>query len=518
MAQALLEVRGISKRFPGVQALDKVHLDVKRGEVLALVGENGAGKSTLMKVLSGVYHSDEGTILMDGKEVLPGNPIHARDELGISIIYQEFNLALNLSVAENIYLGRLPTRRGLVRFDYLYRQAREFLTALGTDLDPRVPVSQLSVANQQMVEIAKAISYDSRLLIMDEPTAALTMHETEILLELTRSLRDKGVGIIFITHRLDEIFEIADRVTVMRDGHTVGTRSIEEVDRAGVVRLMVDRDLSALYPTKNHEIGAPLVEVRNLSVPGSLQDINFTLREGEVVGVFGLLGAGRTELARTLFGVGPQPSGEVLVEGVRVQHHSSVDAMSSGIGYLPEDRKQQGLILPMTVRENTTLAVLRKLSRALFVQSSEEKRVTDRFIDDLQIRTPSREQKVNNLSGGNQQKVVLAKWLAISPRVLILDEPTRGIDVGAKAEVHEIMARLAESGEAVLMISSDLPEVLGMSDRVLVMHEGRITAEFDRDEVVKENVMLAATGTVFHKVDGRSVPIEKLEDNAAVAA
>ena len=497
MNQPLLEVRDVSKRFPGVQALDKACLDVNPGEVLALVGENGAGKSTLMKILSGVYEPDSGTILMGGEEVTPRDPVHARDDLGISIIYQELNLALNLSVAENIYLGRFPTRRGFVQFDRLYRQAEDFLGLLGADLDPRASVARLSVAQRQMVEVAKAISYQCKLLIMDEPTSALTTRETETLFEVTNGLREKGVGIIFITHRLDEIFDIADRVTVLRDGKTVGTFPIDEVDRPAVVRMMVGRDLSELFATREGEIGAPLLEVRHLSTPSLLRDISFDLRKGEILGLFGLLGAGRTDLARALFGAGPTPSGKVRLDGQPVAVRSPADATKVGLGYVPEDRKLHGLVLPMTVRENVTLAVLRELSLATIVRSSEERKLTDSFINDLDIRTPGREQRVNNLSGGNQQKVVVAKWLANKPKVLILDEPTRGIDVGAKAEVHAIMARLAEKGVGILMISSELPEVLGMSDRILVMHEGRVTGEFTRKEASRERVMLAATGTAI---------------------
>jgi ribose transport system ATP-binding protein len=495
-AQPLLEMQDVSKRFPGVQALDKAQLDVKSGEVLALVGENGAGKSTMMKILSGVYQADSGTIVMDGHEVVPRDPVYARDDLGISIIYQEFNLALNLSVAENIYLGRYPTRRGFVQYERLYRQAEDFLGLLGTELNPRTLVARLSVAQQQMVEIAKAISYQAKLLIMDEPTAALTSREVQTLFDLTRGLRDKGVGIIFITHRLDEIFEIADRVTVMRDGKTVGTEPISQVDRTTVVRMMVGRDLSEMYAARDSSIGDSLLEVCHLSTPGLLDDISFELRRGEIVGLFGLLGAGRTDLARALFGAGPAPSGEVRLNGRPVIVRSPADATKAGLAYVPEDRKLQGLILPMSVRENVTLAVLRELSQATLVRRSQERQRTDHFIKALNIRTPSREQRVNNLSGGNQQKVVVAKWLASNPKVLILDEPTRGIDVGAKAEVHAIMARLAEQGVAILMISSELPEVLGMSDRILVMHEGRLTGQFTREEATRERIMMAATGTV----------------------
>jgi ABC-type sugar transport system ATPase subunit len=501
MEQPLLEVCDVSKRFPGVQALDEADLEVQHGEVMALVGENGAGKSTMMKILSGVYQADAGTILMDGREVLPRDPITARDDLGISIIYQEFNLASNLSVAENIYLGRLPTTRGFVRYDLLYSQAEEFLGLLGTELDPRMPVNRLTVAQQQMVEIAKAISYQAKLLIMDEPTAALTTREAETLFGVTRGLREKGVGIIFITHRLEEIFEIADRVTVMRDGKTVGTRPIDEVDRATVVRMMVGRELDEMFAVKETEIGCPLLEVEHLATPDLLEDISFSLRQGEIVGLFGLLGSGRTDLARALFGVGPSPTGTVKIGGCPLTVRSPADATKAGLGYVPEDRKLHGLVLPMSVRENLTLVILRHLTWATLVRRGAERKLADRFIDDLGIRTPSREQRANNLSGGNQQKVVVAKWLASNPKVLILDEPTRGIDVGAKAEVHGIMAELAEQGVGILMISSELLEVLAMSDRILVMHEGRITGEFSRHEATRELVMLAATGTETDPAD-----------------
>jgi ribose transport system ATP-binding protein len=495
MKQSLLEVRDLSKRFPGVQALDEANLDVQHSEIMALVGENGAGKSTMMKILSGVYHADSGTIIMGGEEVVPRDPIFARDHLGISIIYQEFNLAQNLSVAENIYLGRLPNSRGFVRYERLYRQAEEFLALLGADLDPRVQVARLNVAQQQMVEIAKAISYQARLLIMDEPTAALTTREAETLFQVTRGLQAKGVGIIFITHRLEEIFEVADRVTVMRDGKTVGSQQIAQVDRADVVRMMVGRELSEMYAARDTEIGCPLLEVEHLSTPDLLDDVSFTLHQGEIVGLFGLLGSGRTDLARALFGVGPTPSGRAAIGGCPLTMRSPADSTQLGLGYVPEDRKQHGLILPMSVRENTTLVVLRALTRASLVRRGAERQVADRFIADLGIRTPSREQRVNNLSGGNQQKVVVAKWLASNPKVLILDEPTRGIDVGAKAEIHAIITELAERGVGILMISSELPEVLAMSDRVLVMHEGRLAGEFSRKDATEELVMMAATGT-----------------------
>jgi ribose transport system ATP-binding protein len=495
MTQPLLEVRGVCKRFPGVQALDGAELSIERGEVLAVVGENGAGKSTLMKILSGVYTPDSGTILMNGQEVQPRNPIYARDQLGLSIIYQEFNLAMNMSVAENVFLGRLPTNKGFVRRNHLYRETEAFLKLLGTDLDPHASVAQLSVAQQQLVEITKAISYQASVLIMDEPTAALTSRETAALFKVVRGLRDKGVGVIFITHRLDEVFEIADRVTVMRDGKTVATHPVGELDRGAIVRMMVGRDLSEIYAAKEQQVGRPLLEVDGLSVPGQLHGISFQLRENEILGLFGLMGSGRTELARALFGIGPSATGQVRVNQRQASIKSPASAIKAGIAYVPEDRKQHGLVLRMSVRENTTLTVLRSLTRLTMVRTGLERRLTDDFIARLAIRTPNQDQIVNNLSGGNQQKVVLAKWLASKPRVLILDEPTRGIDVGAKAEVHSIMADLATQGVGILMISSDLPEVLHMSDRILVMHEGRLTGDFSREEASEEAIMLAATGS-----------------------
>jgi ribose transport system ATP-binding protein len=489
-----LKVENVRKRFPGVQALDGVDLTVYSGEVHALVGENGAGKSTLMKILSGVHTPDSGTILIDGIPVEPKDPMHARDVLGISIIYQEFNLAPNLSVAENIFLGRAPSRLGFVNFRELVQKSREYLNLLGVHLDPGMLVSQLSVGQQQMVEIAKALSYQAKLVIMDEPTAALSLSETATLLGIVRSLREKNVGVIFITHRLDEVFEVADRVTVMRDGKTVGSMPIADASRAGIVRLMVDRDLSEMYAPKRAPIGAPLLEVQNLSVPGLLSNISFTLHAGEILGLAGLVGAGRTDLALALFGAGPKPTGEICLGGQKLAVRSPADATRAGLAYVPEDRKQLGLVLGMSVRENTTLSVLHQLVRLGFVQGKEERQMTDEYIAALGVRTPGREQQVVNLSGGNQQKVVIAKWLAGHPRVLILDEPTRGIDVGAKAEVHAIVSHLAEQGVGILMISSDLPEVLAMSDRVLVMRQGRLTGEFLRDEATQERVMLAATG------------------------
>lgn len=432
---------------------------------------------------------------MDGKLVKPVDPMHARDTLGISIIYQEFNLAPNLSVAENIFLGRAPSRWGFVDFAQLVEKSRQYLNLLGVNLDPHMLVSQLSVGQQQMVEIAKALSYQAKLVIMDEPTAALSLAETATLLNIVRSLRAKGVGVIFITHRLDEVFEVADTVTVMRDGKTVGSMPSAEATRSKIVRLMVDRDISEMYATKRAPIREPLLQIRKLSVPNQLADISFTLHAGEILGLAGLVGAGRTELALSLFGAGPRHTGEVILAGEKLEIRSPADATRAGIGYVPEDRKQLGLVLGMSVRENATLAVLHQLVRLGFVKGKEERRVTDEYIAALGVRTPGRDQQVMNLSGGNQQKVVIAKWLAGKPRVLILDEPTRGIDVGAKAEVHAIAAHLAEQGVGIIMISSDLPEVLAMSDRILVMREGRISGEFLRDEATQERIMLAATGS-----------------------
>jgi ribose transport system ATP-binding protein len=491
----LLEMRGISKRYPGVVALDNVDFEVLPGEVHALVGENGAGKSTLMKILAGAETRDSGELLINGEPAAIHHPQDAM-ELGVNIIYQEFNLVPHLSAAENIFLGREPGAAlpGFINFRKLYEDAQQLMDSLGVQVDVRTEVSRLSVAQQQMVEIAKATSRNSVVIAMDEPSATLTDHELRNLFELIRSLRDRGVGIIYISHRLEEIFGVCDRVTVLRDGHYVGILRVEETSREEIIRMMVGRELKESIPKRPAEIGEPLLEVRALTRKGVFEDISFTVRRGEIVGIGGLVGAGRTEVARAIFGADPIDAGEIRFDGKAVRPRSPREAIRLGIGLVPEDRKSLGLILNMVVRENTTLANLDLLTMLGFVNRKKERDVAESYTRDLRIRTPTIEQEVRNLSGGNQQKVVLAKWLFTQSRLLIFDEPTRGIDVGSKVEIYELMNDLAAKGAAMIMISSELPELLGMSDRILVMHEGRLAGELTREEATQEKVMHLATG------------------------
>jgi len=495
-----LEVRDISKTFPGVRALNRVTLAVARGEVLALAGENGAGKSTLMKILTGVLEHDVGgEIRIDGEPVVLRDGNHAR-ALGIGIIYQELSVVENLSVAENIFLAREPLNRfGLIDRARMNDEARALLDKIGMRIDPREQVSRLSVGQKQMVEIAKAISCDSKVIIMDEPTASLSHHETRILLDLIKQLRTQNIGIVYISHRLEELFELADRVTVLRDGATVGTAPIAEVTREWLVRKMVDRDLNELYAVSaSHATREVVLEVRNLalhandSAPAKIRDISFAVHRGEILGIAGLVGSGRTEIMEMIFGMRPC-SGEVLIEGKRVTIARPHDAIAHGIGFVTEDRKGQGLIAGMSVRENFSLTHLETYSPFQFVRRAAEETRCREFVRTLGVKTPSIEQKVVNLSGGNQQKVVLAKWVARHPRVLIVDEPTRGIDIGAKAEVHALLGRLAAQGIAIIAISSDLQEVLAISDRILVVREGRLNGTFERADATQERVMAAAT-------------------------
>lgn len=494
----ILEALDVSKRFPGVHALDGVSLTVLPGEIHAVVGENGAGKSTLMKILAGVHPLDQGAISMDGRPVTVESP-RAAQELGINTIYQELSLVETMSVGENIFLGQFPTRSGAswqVDWPELWRQSTELLARVGCDVRPRTLVRNLSVAQKQMVEIARALARNVRVLILDEPTSSLTDRESAKLFEIIESLRGRGVGIVYISHRLAEVFQIAHRVTVLRDGMLVDTLPVAEADEDGLVRLMVGRDLSHLF-TQARSTDAPVrLDVRGVTRRGVLHDVNLNLRAGEIVGLAGLVGAGRTELARCLFGADRFDRGEIVLDGAPVSIRTPADAVRLGVALVPEDRKLQALILGMGVRENLSLPVLDRLGASFIPSRGKEKSLVAGYIRGLRIRTPHMEQRVSALSGGNQQKVVLARWLATEPKVLILDEPTRGIDVGAKAEVHALIARLAEEGVAILMISSELPEVLGMSHRVLVMRGGRIVAEFPRAEATEEAIMSAATGQI----------------------
>ncbi|CAN5842652.1 sugar ABC transporter ATP-binding protein [soil metagenome] len=495
----LLEMRGITKRFPGVTALDHVNFELETGEVHVLLGENGAGKSTLIKMLSGAYQPDEGEILMDGEQVRINSAMDAQ-ELGISTIYQEFNLVPQLTVAENMFLGRQPRSLGLVNHGKMRKNARDLLERIRVRVDADARVENLGVAQRQMVEIAKALSLDARVLIMDEPTASLSGGEVERLFEIIRGLQEDEVGVIFISHHLEEVTEIGDRVTVLRDGEYVD-QVPASTDRSEFVRLMVGRDIEDQFPRRKSETGDVLLEVKNLSHEGVLENISFELRAGEVVGIAGIVGAGRTELAEAIFGSDPADSGEVSVGGETLRPGQPRDAKNRGIGFITEDRQGEGIVAPLSVSENLGLAALTTNTRAGLVDRRKQRRQAEKMIEDLNIRTPGPEQEIRYLSGGNQQKVVIGKWLLNESKILIMDEPTRGIDVGAKVEIYELMNELTENGAGILMISSELPEVLGMSDRVLVMSQGRITGELAAEEATQENVMELATQQKEDAVD-----------------
>ena len=489
----LLRIENIRKTFPGVVALDSVDFDLRRGEVHVLLGENGAGKSTLIKMLSGAYRPDSGTIYAEGREVRIQSAQDA-ERLGIATIYQEFNLVPDLTVAENIFLGRQPRRFGLIDRKKMEADAEELLARVGVQVSPRARVRDLGIARLQMVEIAKALSLDARVLIMDEPTAVLTSEEVEKLFAIVRQLRADGVGIVFITHHLEEIAALGDRVTVLRDG-----RSVEQVPASTpedeLVRLMVGRSIDQQYPRELPEQGEPLLTVRGLTRDGVFQDVGFEVRAGEIVGLAGLVGAGRTEVARAVFGADPYDRGSVEVLGRELPRHDVNAAMRAGLGLVPEDRKGQGLVLDASVQENLGLVTLKAASRGGLVDLKGQRTAAARIAEQLGVRMAGLGQHVRTLSGGNQQKVVIGKWLLADTKVLILDEPTRGIDVGAKVEIYQLMNELTASGHAVLMISSDLPEVLGMSDRVLVMAQGRVAGELAGDAATQDAVMALAVTT-----------------------
>lgn len=487
--EILIEIRNIYKSFPGVQALSDVNITVYKGEILAIVGENGAGKSTLMKILAGIYQKDSGKIIFKGKEINPQTP-HEAQSLGISMIHQEFNLAPNLDIATNIFLGKEPKKGKIIKiFDYkkAFYESQKLLEILGLDIPPDTLVRDLTVAQQQIVEIAKALALKSEMIIMDEPTSALAGKEVEKLFEIARNLKNQGVSIIFITHRLEEVFQIAERIIVLRDGKKVGELPADKERYNEVIRLMVGRDIRVI-PKPETEKGDIVLEVKNLS-SNKIHNISFYLRKGEVLGIAGLVGAGRTEIVRAIFGADPKTTGEVYLEGKKVDIRTPKDAVKLGIGLVPEDRKLQGLILNMAVYENISLASLPFIFPNYIIKAEKEYKLANHFVERLKIRTPSIFQKVLNLSGGNQQKVVLSKWLALNPKVLILDEPTRGIDVGAKAEIHSLIGELAKQGIGIILISSELPEILALSDRVLIISKGRITAELPKEHISQETIM-----------------------------
>ncbi|WP_427118168.1 sugar ABC transporter ATP-binding protein [Pseudarthrobacter scleromae] len=490
----VLELQDIHKSFGAVKALQGANLSLHRGQVTALVGENGAGKSTMVKTLAGLHQQDRGHVLLDGERVSFRDPLHAR-EAGIAVIYQEPTMFPDLTVAENIFMGRQPVR-SLRRIDRkaMRDQALELFRQLGVKIDPDRSAQGLSIADQQVVEIAKAISLNARVLIMDEPTAALSGVEVDRLFAVTRTLQDRGAAILFISHRFDEVFALADWITVMRDGAHVATSPAGDLTVDAVIRQMVGRDVASLFPKQDAVIGDIALAVKGLGRKGVFSDISFDVRAGEIVGLSGLVGAGRSEVARAIFGIDKYDSGAVQVCGKALKPLSPRDSMAAGIGFVPEDRRKQGLVMELSVSRNLTLTLRKKLSRLGLLTNRAEARSTGEWAKKLQIKAGAPTSPISTLSGGNQQKVVLGKWLATGPRVLIIDEPTRGIDVGTKSEVHRLISELAGTGLAVLMISSELPEILGMSDRVLVMHEGKITAELSRSEATEETVMTAATG------------------------
>ena len=493
-APALVELRGISKSYGGVHALKDVSFAIRKASVHALVGENGAGKSTIVKTLTGVIHADEGQIVIDGEAAsIPDPPAAYR--LGILAMYQEPTVFQDLTVAENVFAGRHPrTRAGTVDWSTMRRRATQLLGELGADFGPDRPVRGLGVADRQLLEIAKALSSEARLLIMDEPTAALSPPEVERLFDIVRGLKERGVSIVFISHRLEEVEAISDTVTILRDGTHVATRPTAGLPRSEMVQLMVGRSLDQLFPKEEAEIGDVVLRAEGLGRRGVFADVSFEIRRGEIVGLAGFVGAGRTEVARALFGIDRLDAGKVSIDGRGFRPRSPRKALRRGLAYLPEDRLTQGLIQPLSISTNTSLAVLPELTPLGFLRPRAERALARRFMEQLRIRALGPSQVVRSLSGGNQQKVVLSKWLAAEPRILILDEPTHGVDVGTKADVHRTISHLAAQGLSILLISSELPEILGMSDRVLVMREGRLVAEIGRADATQERVVAAAAG------------------------
>lgn len=494
MTEPVLRLQNIVKTFPGVRALDGVSFSVMPGEVHALMGENGAGKSTLMKVLGGIYQPDEGSIFMGEKEARMNGPLEAKAK-GIVFIHQELSLATELSVAENIYLGELPKKSfGRVDWAKLTTQTNAILKKLNVSFDATTRVGDLSIANQQMVEIARALTVDAKAVIFDEPTASLTDAEKSVLFDVIADLKSDGVGIIYISHRMEEIFKITDRITVLRDGQYQGTVNTAETDEEGITQMMIGRKLDLSRNATHHELGDVALEVRGLSCGSLYQDISFEVRRGEVVGFYGLVGAGRTEIAETLFGLRDPSAGQIFLDGEKVKIHSPNEAIAHGISLVPEDRKGQGLVLGMNCRDNMTLPQVDDLKSGPFVAEGAEIAIFDQYREQLDIRTPGWKQQAGNLSGGNQQKIVIGKWLSMRPNVLIVDEPTRGIDVGSKSEIHRLLRGLAAKGYAVIVISSEMPEVLHVSDRIVAMYAGQIMRTFTSEEVTEDNLIQAISG------------------------
>jgi rhamnose transport system ATP-binding protein len=492
-SNVLLRLNKITKRFPGVIAVNNVDFELKEGEVHGIIGENGAGKSTLIKIITGVYQPDSGEIFLNNRSVKFHNPVVAHEH-GIAAIYQEPVIFPDLNVTENLFMGHYKVGANFrkVSWKYMHEEAKKILESLGVDIDPRSGVKGLSVGKLQIIEIAKALTMNTRILIMDEPTSALTYHETEELFEIVRTLRKRGTTFIFISHRLDDIYKIADRVTILRDGRYITTKNVTEVKKDELIQLMVGREVSNLFPKLDVEIGEEILRVENFTHLGKFRDISFSLHAGEILGFAGLVGAGRTEVAEALFGIDPPDAGKIWINNRKVSIASPVEAMNFGIAYLPEDRQAHGLLLTMSILKNITLPSLKNHAQTGWIDGKAERETAEEYSGMLEVKARNVFQSVSQLSGGNQQKVVLAKWLAIEPKILILDEPTKGIDVGSKAYIHRFMSELASRGVGIIMVSSELPEIIGMSDNIVVMHEGRITKYIPRSEANEESVLKAA--------------------------
>lgn len=489
-----IEMRGIDKAFGGNAVLKNAGFVLDSGEIHALMGENGAGKSTLMKILTGVYTRDAGTVTVDGQEVCYKNPQEA-ERAGIVFIHQELNILFDLTVEENMFLGKeIHGMFGICDKKAMRQEVQKILNKLGVNIDPGQKMNELSVGQQQMIEIAKALMVDAKVIIMDEPTAALTQSETTILFQVVNSLRKKGVSIVYISHRMEEIFELCDRITILRDGSYIGTKKIKETDMNDIVKMMIGREIGERYPTRSAKIGDVIFEVKDLTCPGIFQDVCFQVHAGEVLGVSGLMGAGRTEIMQAIFGNMPHVSGEIRLNGKQIVNKNPREAMKNGIGFITEDRKVEGLMLEESIQKNISIANLGKISNHGVISKGKEEDLVKRGIEELHIRCFGPWHECNNLSGGNQQKVVFAKWIYTDPKVLILDEPTRGVDIGAKKEIYQIINNLAEKGVAIIMVSSELPEVLGMSDRVMVVREGLVRGILGKENADQENVMILATG------------------------
>lgn len=487
----LLEMEGIRKSFYGNEVLHSVNLSLEAGSVLALMGENGAGKSTLMNILVGIHKRDGGVIRIDGQEVSIDEPADAK-KLGIAMIHQELSSVSEMSVAENIFLGREPIRHRLIDYQKMYRMTKELLDTLNIDLNPRTKMGTLRVADQQLVEIAKAVSQDARILIMDEPTSSITDREVENLYSIIRDLKLRNTGIIYISHKMEEVYTITDKITVLRDGSSIAVWDTKEATHDMVVKAMVGRELTEQYPKRESKIGETILELKGLTQEGNFEDISFKLHRGEILGLVGLIGAGRTETMQALFGITKPESGDIILKGQKVEFRKPSDAIANGIAYVTEDRKGEGLVLPMSIAHNITLPSLKELSGRLFIRKKEEGQKVDREISDLKIKTTTPKLVVKNLSGGNQQKVVLAKWMLKEPDIIIFDEPTRGIDVGAKAEIYKLMNDFVSQGKAIIMISSEMPEAMGMSDRIIVLSNHKMSGELSREEFSQKSIMKMA--------------------------